>query len=371
MKVKLVCVVGVVVILAGICSCASGGIGAVGREYWPTRRWRTSRPERQGMDSATLEAISENIGPATDLPNIESVLVIRNGYIVWEEYFDGEKETLWPLYSATKSITSTLIGILITQGRMSGVEALVTEYLPSAMTRDISASARELTVEHLLTMSSGLDDDIPDIFRDENASAILSRPLTRIPGESFSYTQPNSNFLSVIITEVTGMKASEFAGRELFTPLGIEQYTWLDNEQYSRGSIGAAMTPRDLAKIGYLYLKGGTWEDTQLVSASYVTAASTGHVLVPPEYNAWMVTDLHYGYQWWAWPAEGREVFGGIGGSTGECMLCVVPEIELIVVITGAPMAISPQRLREVTSPWELTPLAIIYEHVLEAVKTD
>jgi CubicO group peptidase (beta-lactamase class C family) len=349
----LLLVVAVMFVFGG---CTASNTGKATREYWPTRGWRTSKPERQGLDSEKLGEIKGYL--QAELPHISSILVVRNGYLVFEEYYHGDSNTLRGIFSGTKSIISALVGMLVTDGLVRSVDDKITEYLPESMIQNVSPGASDMTVRHLLTMTSGIPLSwAVDIFLNELSSTILSEPVESKPGEFFRYKSPDPDFLSVVITETTGLKASQYAREKLFSPLGIKDYFWLDYEDYSVGTYGLKLTSRDLVKIGYLYLRKGLWEGTQLIAQSYIEDSVKWQVEVPPEGNIWSVDGLHYGYLWWLWPMKGYTVYSPVGGRGGQYMGCVFPELNMIAVITAD------------GNPEEnINPLSILEDYILEAI---
>jgi CubicO group peptidase (beta-lactamase class C family) len=343
-----------VVFTSGSCTASTTGTGT--GDYWPTKGWRTSRPEKQGLDSERLGEIKGYI--QAELPHMSSIVVVRNGYLVFEEYYRGDKDTLRSLYSGTKSIISALVGMLLGDGLVGSVDDKITEYLPESMTQNVSAGASEMTVRHLLTMTSGIPFTyISDIFLNDLSTTILSELTENKPGERFEYKSPNVDFLSVMITETTGLKASQYARERLFSPLGIKDYSWLDYKDYSMGTAGLQLKSRDAAKIGYLYLNKGLWEGTQLIAQSYIEDTVKWQVEVPPDGNIWSVENLHYGYLYWLWPMKGYSVYSPVGGMGGQYLGCVFPELDMIVVITA-----------EGNYFEKINPLGVIEDYILEAI---
>jgi CubicO group peptidase (beta-lactamase class C family) len=293
-----------------------------GPQYWPTGGWRTSTPEEQGIDSEQLAELMDYLleQQGTD---IDSLMIVRNGYVVMDVYFyPFEKGMLHDLASATKSFTSSLIGIAIEQGHIQSVEQPVLDFFPERVVANLSAEKEAMTLEDLLTMRSGIECHGEVTVREMIASPdwgqfILDLPVISKPGLSYNYCSQNSHLLSAVIQEATGMSALSYAGQNLFGPLGIPDVTWPSDPQGNSWGWGdLKATPNDMAKLGYLYLNRGQWDGRQLVSEEWVAAATSGR---------------SYGYQWWLKPS-GAYYATGVGGQE----IWVVPDKDLIVVMTGA-----------------------------------
>lgn len=297
--------------------------------YWPTDGWRTSTPEEQGMDSAALAELIEYLDTQSSF-RIHSLLIIRNGYIVADAaFYPYPADTLHDLASVTKSFTSTLIGIAIDEGYVESVDEPVVGFFPDRMVANLDAAKEAMTVENLLTMRSGFactshgggSTDEQMWASPDWVQFSLDLPMATEPGAGYNYCSQNSHLLSAIVQETTGMNALAFAEEHLIEPLGIGNTVWpTDPQGVSRGWGEMKMAPRDMAKLGYLFLNEGVWEDKQVVSAEWVEAAT-----VPEQSTT-------YGYQWWLKPEYGAYWATGVGGQN----IFVVPDKELIVVTTGA-----------------------------------
>ncbi len=297
--------------------------------YWPTDGWRTSTPEAQGMDGDLLDRMIDNIELLK--MNLHSILVIRNGYIVHETYFGSQSaEQSHIQYSVTKSFISTLVGIAVDRGSIDRIDLRVLDFFPGMTVANPDPRKESMTVEDLLTMRSGLDwndsdQDFENIFRSTNwVQFMLNLPMVRDPGSEFVYCSGCTNLLSAILQEATGKTARDFGEEVLFAPLGISNLRWeADPTGISIGGWGLFITPRDMAKLGYLFLKRGEWDRQQIVSAAWVDDATRKHT--PTDGT------LGYGYQWWTYPSWGAYAALGRDGQ----MIFVIPESDLIVVTTA------------------------------------
>lgn len=297
--------------------------------------WPVSTPEEQGMDSSVLaELIDEVVASG----GIDSVTVVRNGYLVLDTVvYPFPEDSGHNVYSVSKSVTATLIGVAIDQGLLAGVDLPVVEVLAGSAPAVMDELKASMTVEDLLAMSSGLECrdsaryDWQGIYEmmanDDWAAHVLALPMVEEPGTHFEYCNGATYLLSAIVTEVTGQPASEFAAEVLFEPLGITDYTWPTNpEGITMGFSDLVLEPSDLAKIGYLYLRDGEWDGNQVVSQSWIEAATTPHAPT----NSFLPGD-EYGYQWWVDDADWVSARGH-----GGQFIFVIPVLDLVMSFTSA-----------------------------------
>ena len=302
---------------------------------WPTTGWHTSTPEEQGMDSALLAQLFERI--ERDQINLHSVLIVRNGYLVTEAYFQPYTADIrHQVASVTKSVISSLIGIAIDQGYLHSVDQSLLDFFPGRWIANDDAQKRAITLEHVLNMTSGLkckDRSGTDAEMQRSTGWIqfmLDLPMAHTPGAEFSYCSGGPLLLSAVLEKATGQNTRDFANTHLFAPLGIPPATDVewggDPQGYALGGYGLYLTPRDMAKLGYLYLNHGQWAGQQVVSSQWVTASST----TQSTWNEEGPRD--YGYLWWLYPAHGYYAAMGLAGQ----QIHVVPDRNLVVVFTSA-----------------------------------
>ena len=281
------------------------------------------------MDSQKLAAMLD----AVKAQNLElhSLLVIRHGYIVSETYFSPhDQNTRHELYSCTKSFIGTLVGIAIDQGALQGTNHRVLDLYPGYTFANVDARKQAMTVEHLLTMTSGLDWQEGDpAYRAMYMSRdwmqyVLDLPMREQPGERFNYCSGCSHLLGGVVQSATKTKVQDFARQNLFQPLGISDWRWdVDAKGMAIGGWGLQITARDMAKLGFLYLHEGAWEGKQVVSRAWVAEATRTHVATD--------SSLGYGYQWWTYPSLQAYTALGLYGQT----IFVIPRLDLIVVTTA------------------------------------
>lgn len=284
------------------------------------------------MDSETLAKVFETIQEQGH--NIDSVTVIRNGYMVADAtIYPFQPDSRHVIHSCTKSIVSVLIGIAIEEGYIEGVDQPILDIFSGRTIANLDADKEAMTLGHLLTMASGLECRDSYLYRwsglremersDDWVQFVLDLPMAELPGSRFEYCNGGSFLLSAIIQETTGMSAAEFAEERLFGPLGISDVVWPSNPHgISIGWGELRMRPHDMAKIGYLYLNGGEWGGEQIVPASWVAASTRRHISATLQDG--------YGYQWWV-ADDGVYMALGYAGQ----FIFVVPEKALVVVITS------------------------------------
>lgn len=305
--------------------------------YFPTTEWRTSTPEEQGMDSAKLAEMFGSFRTGTEA--IHSILVIRNGYVVLDAsaYPFRSDRPHW-LSGDTASVISALVGIAIDQGFIKGVDQSIWDFFPQSTTANMDARKAAITVEDLLIQSSGLsmgpteDYAMYDLTADDQSwvQYTLDMPMATEAGEFFNGLDANAHLLSAIISQATGMNASEFARKNLFDLLGITVAPWrADPQGITLGSEGLALSPYDMAKLGYLYLRQGEWDERQVLSPAWVEAATIQHS--HPGY-----TWDGYGYLWWTGNlGTEKDHPGYLAFGLGWQEIWVVPDAGLVVVLTG------------------------------------
>jgi CubicO group peptidase (beta-lactamase class C family) len=300
--------------------------------YFPTTEWRTSTPEAQGMDSAELANLLAQFSQSPHHPH--SIMVVRHGYVVAEAYATPfEADMTHQLWSVSKSVTGGLVGILLRDGYLDSLDVPVLSFFPDRTFDNVDARKEAITLRHLLTMTSGLECDVflpgypgDGIFAsDDWLQYSLSLPMMADPGTEFHYCNINTYLLSVILTELTGMPAVDFAAEHLFAPLGITDFRWETSPQgVSMGFSGLHLNTGDLAKLGYLYLNGGMWEGEQIIPAEYV-AESIGAAVD----SGWPAAA--YGYFWWNIVPAGTTMMLGRSG----IYVILAPDKDLMLVMTG------------------------------------
>ncbi len=311
---------------------------SVDRDYWPTEEWQTADPLDHEIDTSYLNAMMDEIEEAPH--NIHSVIIVKDGYIVWEEYpentYNPTRQHM--LQSCTKSFTSTLIGIALHEGFIDNVSQRMVDFFPERTITNMDSRKESITLYHMLTMSEGMywtELDYP--YTDDRNTLkqmwdttdpiqhILDQPMVREPGEEWHYNSGMSVLLGVILEIVTGQSVESFAEEYLFDRIGIGDYTWwsMPNSDVLHTDGGLYLNSRDMARLGYLMLNNGTWNGTEIVTSEWVFDASHSDVQISSQ--------MTYGYQWWIFPEYGFYTASG----HYEQKIYIAPEEDLVVVFTA------------------------------------
>jgi len=296
--------------------------------------WATASPEEMGIDSAPLVEMFDHIR-RQNVP-VHSVQIVRHGRLVLDSYFYPYRAGMrHDVASVTKSITSTLIGLAIEKGFLADANQPLLKYFSDRSVAALDDRKRKITLAHLLTMQAGWDCGLEPkearLFEMRRSADwlqfMLDLPMVCEPGTRFAYCSGNPHVLSIILTRLTGTNALAFARRELFEPLGIHDVWWPEDPRgYSHGWGDLQMHPRDMAKIGQLFLQRGRWEDRRILSETWIQTATKAHV-------DRTVNRDHYGYAWWVKGDDYPGMFEAVG--RGGQRINVWPSKDLVLVFTG------------------------------------
>jgi CubicO group peptidase (beta-lactamase class C family) len=341
--------------------------------------WGVARPGDVGMDSGRLCAINSRVRSG-ELASIHSVVVVRRGKLIFEQYFPGKDErwgkalgivdfkptTLHDVRSISKSVTSLLFGIAVGEGKIAGVEARVADYFPEYAKR-IQPGIKAIRLQHLLTMTMGLEwdeegvpytDPLNSETQMDNAvdhrGFVLTRRIVAPPGKKFAYSGGATTLLAAVIEKATGLPVDRYGRIVLFEPLGIHDVDWIkfeNGEPIAHG--GLRLTPRALAKIGALYLSEGRWNNRQIVPASWIRESVRPRAQANPGFE--------YGYQLWlgSTTAGARKVDWAAAAGNGGQRIFVIPSLDMLVIITAGNYDGPDQ---------QALAMRIVDEHVLSAV---
>jgi len=310
--------------------------------------WEVTTLEDQRIDGGRISQLLDKIDKR-EYRNIHSLVIVKNGYLVLDEYFNGyDYDDLHSCYSMTKSVSSAVIGMVIDQGLLDSVGVCMREYFQDYQDIDWSDGKDRITLRDMLTMTSGLEWEELQISYSNPLNShtqmthsedwiefVLRRPMEHTPGTAFEYDSGTSHMLGAIIRETTGMPIDSFAREYLFGPLGIIDSYWYRDPRgnpCTGGSRGGVMLrPRDMAKFGLLYLDHGEWNTTQLVSPEWVDASITRYV------NVNFVGSSGYGYQWWiaVFDYDGMKIEVPYAMGYGGQYIFVIEDLDMVVVFTG------------------------------------
>ena len=329
----------------------------------------TGSLESVGMDSNMLAKAIGRIW-ANKYDQIHSILIYKDGLLVFEEYMEGNRyawdgqyyygdrikwtrDSLHQIMSCTKSVTSACIGIAIEKGFIGSVQQSIFDYLPNHQQFNTGEKST-ITIEHLLTMTSGLQwnewnaphgtsqNDIDRLYfecYDDPVYCVLERPLVSTPGESFTYNGGGLITLGEILRNATGMNIVDFSKKYLFGPMGVDTLQW---DGYPNGEIEAAgglhLRPRDMLKLGVTYLNGGVWNGERILPEDWVKKSSEVYhnnagIKIPIEDSG----KNGYGYSWWISKvgSTGDRVNMYRANGWGGQVIMILPEKEMVVVFTG------------------------------------
>ncbi|MFH0761243.1 MAG: serine hydrolase [Bacteroidota bacterium] len=328
--------------------------------------WNVASFSQVGMDPAPVLELVQLIESRND-HHIEGMLIVKNGYLVFEKYFPGYgfnwndpgeqgppvnygPKTRHYMASESKTITSLLFGIAMDKGLIPSVNEKIGTYYQDDYPDIMQGQKTEITLRHLLTMSSGLawdesppgTNDAYNLFRaSDPIRYILNLRQEYSPGTHFHYNSGGTNLLGDIIHRSSGMNLREFAREYLFTPLQITDFEWKSiRDDHIFASGGLSLIPRDLAKIGQLCLNQGEWYGRQLISKSWLTE-SWQSCIIPTEFGI----GNGYGYQWWMndFRNSGKNYQAWFAVGWGEQLMYVFRKEKLVILFFGSYYFHSPE----------------------------
>jgi CubicO group peptidase (beta-lactamase class C family) len=302
------------------------------RPLWPTEEWPVSTPEAQGMDSVKLAGMFTFF--AEEDYRVKSLLVIRNGHIVAEAYSpDIPQDEPIDLGCASRGFINTLAGIALADGLIESLDQPVLSFFPDRTFENLDEKKEAITVEDVLTEQTGLQwdwsaDGSAIQASDDWLQYVLDKPVD----DSVSYPQQAHAHLMAAIVEsaaqaATGESALVLAQKRLFDPLGIADVTWDTTPEGVPSFLGLHLTPRDMAKWGYLYLNQGLWDDQQIVSADWVAASTTAQVPMTSAGMFWTWGYLLHVYNLGAYAAQGNDN----AGTSSKLAVAVIPEANVVL----------------------------------------
>lgn len=312
--------------------------------------WPVASAAARGWSRTVLAQMEQAL--AADLaPSTTSVLIVRDGVLVYENYLGGaDRQILHDTRSLTKSVTGLLVGAAIERKLIPNAQAKVYDYFGDRQWQHPDPRKRDISIEDLLTMSSQLECNDDNEFSAGNEERMyvsadwtqfaldlpirgyapwMQRPAQSPHGRAFSYCTAGSFLLGALLERATGQRLQGFAAQVLETPLGITQAQWnVSSEGVGMGGGGTRYRSRDLAKLGQLLLAQGRWQGRQVIPADWVRAMTSVH--------AQAREDADYGYQLWhfLFPVRGVQRDTWAMSGNGGNYVFVVPEERLVVVLT-------------------------------------
>ncbi|HEX4935774.1 MAG TPA: serine hydrolase [Gemmatimonadaceae bacterium] len=346
---------------------------------FPGRAWPATTPRAVGLDVAVLDSIDREIASGA-YGYVDRFLVVRRGRVAYDRryahdyvkaYGDSARRnnalnahdltspynyfnpwwhptyrggTLHTLQSVTKTVTSVVIGTAVARGEFPSLDTPVLAFFDTTRVQHIDARKRRVTIRHLLTMSGGFDwnENLPYIDPANTGVAMegsydwvqymIDRPMAREPGTLFNYSSGETELLAWVFRQATGIDIEEYAARHLFAPLGITDWFW---KRTPKGIVdtegGLYLDGSDLARIWWLFLAGGEWNGTRVVSADWVRASTTPHMLVAQRPNS-----PRYGFKWWLYPLPSDTTqFVWAGSGFGGQSPLAFPTKDMVVVFNA------------------------------------
>lgn len=316
--------------------------------------WDVASLSSQGIDKVVIGKLVNQVKD-DELEEIHCILIARNGKLVLEEYFSGHRydrqftifhrDSLHYVASVTKSVTSALIGIAVDRGMIDGVNQSLIEFFPEFTDDEMDKRKAQITLKHGLTMSGGLfwdewtypytDNRNTHVQMNQSGDPIayaLALPVDTLPGKKFLYNSALAILLGGVLHNAALMPVDRFAEMFLFEPLDIDAYYWwaYPNGVFQTGG-GLFLRPRDMAKIGQLYLQKGRWDDRQIISENWVSESVKMHMPFNDRRT------VGYGYLWWLqyFKVGDNSVFSYSARGWGGQFIYVFPDLKMVVVLTG------------------------------------
>jgi CubicO group peptidase (beta-lactamase class C family) len=342
----------ILIVLLLFISCANSPTSNIQEPEppWTSNEWQEATPASQGIDVLKLNELSGAIS-REELGKIQSLIIIRNGKLIYEKYYRGNnRESLNQLNSATKSFTSALIGIAIEKGYVNSIDDKVLDYFPEHPYESLanpSEYKKDMTIENFLSMSAGFYSTENDYAGSDPRNtttqiinspapykATLDMPVEAPPGIRFLYNSTLTFTLGGIINKKAPNGMEEFAVNNLFEPLGITEYHWVRSVNGDLASDnGLYLKPRDMAKLGQLYLDGGVWRGKQVITYNWAEQSMQEQVGT----HFW---NIRYGYQWWLKSFRrdnsNTNYFPMAVGGSGQ-YICLLREFNMVINVTSTP----------------------------------
>jgi len=341
-----------------------------------TNEWPVATPRSQAMITDSLKAFDDAIASGR-YGYIDGMVIIRHGKLVYQKNYKHDYSRIYneeskkrsglnaldpggpynyynswwhPYYrrgdlhslqSVTKTITSVIIGVATTRKEFPDISTTVLSFFDTTQVKNIDDRKRRMTIRHLLTMTAGFEWNENISYNDPRndcsqmeASAdwiqyVINKPMAFEAGQTFNYNSGASELLAYIFRKATGKDIEQYAAENLFTPLGIDNYFW---KRIPSGLVdtegGLYLSETDLAKIFYLFLKEGRWNDKQLVSKEWVKASITPSISLGQR--------TKYGYKWWLHEYDSdNSKYAWAGSGFGGQFPIIIPEYDIVAVFTA------------------------------------
>ncbi len=297
------------------------------KAYYPTKYWKKTSPESKNVNQEIIDSINKMV--IKDFSHIKSFIIIKEDTIIYEKYLkDYSENSLHETACIFKSFLSAVIGIALQNCLIESVDKKIIDIFKEEMSENSDENFTKIKLKHLLTKTSGIEwpspnYEFPENKRYNDIRLPFSLKIKNEPGEVFEYN-PDPHILYYIIEKLSGIDFVSYADKNLFSYLGIENYVW-NTDFFKRECL--LMKTRDIAKLGYLYLKNGLWGEKQIICPEYIKESITKQV------DGGEPENTSYGYLWWITEYNNYKCYYACG--YGGQYLFIVPELELIFVITS------------------------------------
>lgn len=302
--------------------------------------WETNSIHELKVDTTRVYKLFEQLNSGKN--KLHSALLVIDNKLIIEEYLNGQStDQQHDLRSVTKSITSLLLGIAIDKGFVKSIDDPVSEYIKDpAPKKNKDPRKNDITIRHLITMSSGMDCNDWDkkskgqedrVYKKKDwLQYFMDLPMINDPGSVSSYCTMGQILMTEIVSRTSGMPIDQFAEKYLFSPLDISNYSWGHTSKKKVITSGKRlyMIPRDMAKLGQLILNKGKWNYQQIISAEWIEQSTADQI---------QLSGIGYGFLWWNIPmdANGKKVIAKSATGNGGQYIMVIPELDMVAVFTG------------------------------------
>ena len=341
-------------------------------DYFPGKEWRTSAPAAQGMNEAKISTFISQLRAGKIQRPISSFLIVKNGYLVVNETFNGfQPNAAHTLQSVTKSITATLVAVAIQKGFIDKLDQKLLSFFPEyKKIAHMDEYKKAISLRDVLTMRTGQawtgERHLGPLnnYPGDRMKYVLDYKMQSRPGRTWYYNSGIAILLGGLLRNATGMPTQDFAQKYLFEPMQIRNAAWhWSHKGIPHTGGGLFLKPEDMAKIGYLYLRNGRWNDKQILPSWWVDKATARHV--NHTQNIAGCSQISYGYMWWLLNFDPRqktnrapEIYMAYG-HWGQ-FIFIIPKYDMVVVFINNDSASYAE---------EVNPLKLFYQRVLPAVK--
>lgn len=309
---------------------------------YPDSAWLPATPESQGIDAEIMNQALSDIEQHCGPDGIAQMLIIRQGYMIWQ----GNKiDSMHNVWSCTKSFTSTVLGLLIAEGKCQ-LDSKVGNFIPQLKER-----YPKVTFRHFTTMTSGYTakGDKEASGHGQTKTPFIPDPPMFAAGTKYQYWDAAMNELAYALSKVAQQAIEEVFREKIASPIGLDPKLWrwgnwgeqegiIINGGAGNKGKGMMISASEMAKFGYLFLKNGKWKEKQILSEEWINQATSIQVIEPIAAN----DDGHtpglgnYGFNWWLgnrWPHAPSGTYAAVGHNNNMCF--VIPKWDMVVVRLG------------------------------------